>query len=82
MIGTVSKQMVAGLLIFAFVGIVLISLQFMNITNKEAFISKPVTATRSANCQCFPGYVPAKNTVRNTYFCQNLTNPSKIRKCY
>jgi len=85
MIGSVSKKFVAGLLIFAFVGIILISIQFMNGYNKESFTNtteKQTSRTRSIQCNCLPGYVAAKNTNTSIYFCQNLSDSSKTRNCY
>ena len=82
----VSKKFVAGLLIFAFVGSVLLSIQFMKQSNKETFANANANAkagvTRSSECNCLPGYVASKNNTTSIYFCQSLRDTNKIRKCY
>jgi len=84
-----AKGLVAGLLIFAFLGIIVLSLHFVRsihvhhdisgnrIVHREHFAVGP---TRAAECRCLPGYVPAKK--RNHYVCQSLNDMTKTRKCY
>ena len=67
----IGKQLMAGLLLFAFIGLVGISIQFiMTLPNeesrklaiKESFTgnSPPV---RSSDCNCIPGYIPSNMNV-------------------
>ena len=83
MIGTVSKKFVAGLLIFAFISIILLALQFIKSPSKELFTNEGQgqAPTRTSDCNCLPGYVAAKKSDM-TYFCQNLNDSSKTRNCY
>ena len=71
-----ARSLVAGLLIFAFIGIVLVSLQGAPITG----VFTPATATsrhvegfevvkRAAECQCLPGYVPSKESAGGEVIC-------------
>ena len=84
MAAVMTKKFVAGLLIFAFIGSVLLSIQFMKQTNKETFANANAKAgvTRSSDCNCLPGYVAAMNNTTSLYFCQSLRHADKTRKCY
>ncbi len=58
------KQIVAGVLLFAFLVLIMLSVQFMqdssgNVLIKETFTS--LGPTRASDCQCLPGYIPSKS---------------------
>ena len=58
------KQIVAGVLLFAFLVLIMLSVQFMqdssgNVLIKEAFTSSG--PTRASDCQCLPGYIPSNS---------------------
>ena len=65
-----ARSLVAGLLIFAFIGIVLVSLQG---TPMKTILTKPVEGfeliKRAAECQCLPGYVPSKEGTGGEVIC-------------
>jgi hypothetical protein len=60
------KQMMAGLLLFAFIGLVSLSIVFsisspkeeiIETVFRESFIDPP--PTRASDCNCIPGYIPS-----------------------
>jgi hypothetical protein len=66
-----SRAFVAGLLIFAFIGVIILSVNFVQSidpsgnTVREHFTTAP---TRAANCQCLPGYIPSVNRLGGTVY--------------
>ena len=69
-----SRGFVAGLLIFAFIGVVILSVNFVHSIDpsgsivREHFTTAP---TRAANCQCVPGYIPSINRLGGTVYMDN-----------
>jgi hypothetical protein len=65
-----ARSLVAGLLIFAFIGVVLVSLQG---TPMKTIVTKPLEGfeliKRAAECQCLPGYVPSKESAGGEVIC-------------
>jgi hypothetical protein len=64
------KQMIAGLLLFAFIGLISISILFsisspkeeiIETIMKESFADPP--PTRASECNCIPGYIPSNMTI-------------------
>ena len=77
------EAILIGLCIAAFVAVAGLGVQFIN-NPVEDFIKegfKTGAVTRASDCNCLPGYIPAKKN-DNNYLCQNLEDPSKTRKCY
>jgi hypothetical protein len=65
------KPIVAGLLLFFFIGLVAVAVQFMQNPpqapappKSEGFAS--AAPTRATDCSCLPGYVPSNIKVTNT----------------
>ena len=59
-----AKGLLAGILIFAFILLAMISLQFVQ-SEEEGYTNTP--PTRAADCQCLPGYIPSKKKANAKY---------------
>jgi len=83
---SLSKNFIAGLLIFGFFGVVLFSLQFIKPIDVDSFANykshghtKKKVFTRAMNCRCLPGNIPRMGY--ESYYCHNLSD-SSVSDCY
>ena len=83
---SLSKNFIAGLLIFGFFGVVLFSLQFIKPIHADSFANyksqgyaKKKVFTRAMNCKCLPGNIPRMGI--DSYYCHNLSDAS-MSSCY
>ena len=83
---SLSKNFVAGMLIFGFFIIVTLCLQFIAHKDVDSFANYSTIAnkkkkafTRAMNCRCLPGSIPRIGA--HSYYCHNLSD-SSYDVCY
>jgi len=85
---SLSKNFVAGMLIFGFFIIVTLCLQFIAHKDVDSFANYSIVAhrnkkafTRAMNCRCLPGSIPRWSGPGSEYYCHNLSD-SSYDVCY